>query len=290
MAGQLRGRRVGLERIGERPQPLEPGRLDEIRQLGELGLGLAREADDERRPQDKSGDRRPQPVDDRLRLGPRVTAVHQLEHPVVDVLQRHVQVRDDLPRPAQDVVQLLGEELRVAIQNPNPVDALDVLELTEQLGQPGPAVEVDAVIGHVLRHEDELADAVGGQLLGLLDDPLDRLGDVLAPHEGDCAERAEAIAALGDLQIGEVPRRDPQPGAVVLRLDRCRPEHLTLLVQAAQQPGGNLGDLLAAEDADDMVDLGELFEQPLALPLGQAAGDNDPLDVPPPLAVQQSPR
>ena len=39
-------------------------------------------------------------------------------------------------------------------------------------------------------------------------------------------------------------------------------------------------DLLAAEDAHDLVHLGELIEKDILLPLGQAAGDDDPFDVP----------
>ena len=113
------------------------------------------------------------------------------------------------------------------------------------------------------------------------DDLLDRLGDVLAAHLGDRAEGAEPVAAFGDLQVGEVPRRDPQPGRVVLGLDGRGAEDGPLLVQPAHEPVGDLGDLLAAEDADDLIDLGDLLQQHLPLPLGQAAGDDHPLDLPP---------
>ena len=106
----------------------------------------------------------------------------------------------------QGLVQLVGEVVRVVVEDADPVDPLDLVELAEQLGEPGPAVEVDAVIGHVLGDEVQLADAVGGQLAGLLDDLLDRLGDVLAAHVGDRAEGAEPVAPLGDLEVGEVPR------------------------------------------------------------------------------------
>ena len=50
--------------------------------------------------------------------------------------------------------------------------------------------------------------------------------------------------------------------------------------EPAQDPIGHPGDLLAAEDADDLVDLGKLLEQDVFLPLGQAAGDDHALDRP----------
>ena len=50
--------------------------------------------------------------------------------------------------------------------------------------------------------------------------------------------------------------------------------------EPAQDPVRDPGDLLAAEDADDLVDLGELLEQHVLLPLGQAAGDDHAPDRP----------
>ena len=142
------------------------------------------------------------------------------------------------------------------------------------------------VIGHVLGDQVQLADAVGGQLAGLLDDLLDRLGDMLAAHVGDRAEGAEPVAALGDLEIGQVLRGDPEPGPVVLGLDRGGAEDGPLLVEVAHDPVGDPGDLLAAEDADDLVDLGDLVQEHLALAFGQAAGDDHALDLAVPLAVE----
>ena len=55
------------------------------------------------------------------------------------------------------------------------------------------------------------------------------------------------------------------------RVSRGRVEHHPLLVQPAQQPIGNLGDFLAAEDADQVIDSRSIHEQRLFLPLGQAA-------------------
>ena len=164
-------------------------------------------------------------------------------------------------RAAENVVQLVREELRIAVKDAEPVDPLDLFELLEQIGQAGPAVEVETVVSHVLCDQDQLAHAVCGQLLGFGDDHLDRFGDMLAAHERDGAERANAIAAFGDFQIGEVSGGDAQPCAVVLRLNGRRPEQPPLLGEPAQQPVGDPNDLFAAEDADDIVDIGKPLEQ-----------------------------
>ena len=67
-----------------------------------------------------------------------------------------------------------------------------------------------------------------------------------------------------------------------------RAEYRSLLVQAAHDPLGNARDLLSAEDAHDLVDLGELIEQNILLALGQATGDNDPLTCPARLRTSNS--
>ena len=51
-------------------------------------------------------------------------------------------------------------------------------------------------------------------------------------------------------------------------------------------PVGDADDLLAAEDADDLVDLGHLLQQQVSFAFGQAAGDDHALDRSVPLAVQ----
>ena len=72
---------------------------------------------------------------------------------------------------AMVVDQLVGEVDRVGVEDANPLDAVDLVQLAQQLGQAHPAVEIEAVIGRVLGDEDQLADAVGGQLLGLARPP-----------------------------------------------------------------------------------------------------------------------
>jgi hypothetical protein len=60
-----------------------------------------------------------------------VPAVHHLEHAVVDVLERHIEVRQDLSRCAQDLVKLVGEEVRIVVEDAEPVDPLDLVELEQ---------------------------------------------------------------------------------------------------------------------------------------------------------------
>src|SRR5207248_11223407 len=133
------------------------------------------------------------------------------------------------------------------------------------------AGRVQAVVGGVLGDQEQLARAVGGELPGLAQDLIDGLGDVLAAHGGDGAEGAEAVAALGDLEVGEVARGDAQPGGVFQGADGGGPEEGALLVGPAVPEGAveDLGDLLAAEDADDVVDAGDFLEQVVLPALGE---------------------
>src|SRR5262249_49669725 len=144
-----------------------------------------------------------------------------------------------------------------------------------------PAIEIQAVVGGVLSNDDQLADAVGGQLAGLADDFLDRLGDVFAAHRRDGAKRAQPVAALGDFQVGIVPRRDPQPGGVLLGADWGRTEQAALFgdllsrLASRSRPLDHLGNLFAAKDTHDVIDAGDFLEQFVLLSLGQTAGNHD---------------
>ena len=146
--------------------------------------------------------------------------------------KRHVEIGNDPLRAGQNLVKLVGEVARVIVEDANPVELVNLVQLTEQLGQTRPAVEIDAVIRHVLGDQDQLADAVTGQLAGLVDHLLDGLGDVLAPHVGNRTEGTQAVASFGDLEVGEVAGRDPQPRAVVLGLHGRGAEERALLAQA----------------------------------------------------------
>src|SRR6266436_5882886 len=71
-----------------------------------------------------------------------------------------------------------------------------------------------------------------------------------------------------------MPGRDAEAIAVGQGADRGRAKDRALLLEATDEPVGDAGDLFAAKHADEMVDLGSVFEQLLFLPLGQTAGNN----------------
>ena len=175
---------------------------------------------------------------------------------------------------------------RVEIHQPDPLDPVHLLELVEQFHEPGLAVEVHAVVGRVLRDDHQLFHAVGGEFAGLADHLLDRLGGMLAPHLRDRAEGAGAIAALGDLEVGHVPRRDPHPARVVEGAGGGGAKDAPLVAKAADEPFGRAGDLVPREDADHGIHSGQFGEQRLLLPLGETAGHDHAAGAARPLQVE----
>jgi hypothetical protein len=73
--------------------------------------------------------------------------------------------------------------------------------------EPGAVLDVDAVGAGVLRDDEQFLDAGGDEVLRLAHDVADGAADEVAAQRGDDAEGAAVVAALGNLEIGVVPRR-----------------------------------------------------------------------------------
>ena len=96
---------------GERAR--ETGRSHHVERGGEVGLGLAGEADDDVGGDGGVGDRGAYPIDDpQVALGP-VAATHPAKHVVGTGLQRHVQGRTDVGRLGHRRDDVVGEVARV---------------------------------------------------------------------------------------------------------------------------------------------------------------------------------
>ena len=185
-----------------------------------LGLGLPGAAGDERRP-DRHARDLPQLAEERLDLLAGDPAFHDVQQPVVHVLERHVDVLHDPVAPADRVDHLVGEARRVGVHQPKPADVGQLaVERPQQARQAAGRADVVAVAGGVLSDQVQLDRAVGGQLLGLGQNLPDRLGPHRPADAGDRAEAAPLVAPLGHAEVSPVPRRQAEAGAVVLERTR----------------------------------------------------------------------
>ena len=166
--------------------------------------------------------------------------------------------------------------LRVRAGVADALDPLDRVDQAEQLGEADPRLhgKVAAVAVDVLAQQRHLADAVGGQRLGL-DDQLGRIAaDLAPPGRGDDAVGAVAVAALGDLQpaLELAHAAGRQVAGEVLELE---------VALGAERVGvEELGQLVDLTGAEGDVDEGEALEDLVLDRLRPAAADaHDPLRV-----------
>ena len=186
-------------------------------EIFEIVLGLAGEADDEGGADgDVRADLPPggQAVQHLLLIG---RAAHGLEHSGRGVLEGNVEVGKDLARGHQrdDVIHM---RVGIDIVHPHPGAEVaqflgHVVELRAHLAAVElrrPILDVDAIGAGVLADDQQFLDAGLDQPLGLVEHRGHGAGNEIAADRGDDAEGAAVVAALGNLQIGIVPRRQVQ--------------------------------------------------------------------------------
>ncbi len=115
---------------------VEPGRFDEPAQRGELLFSLAREADDERGPDGRVRELRPDAVEEPERPGPVEAPPHGFDEAGIGMLEGDVEVAADL-RAGHRLEQAAGDLLGIAVEKADPGDARDT---REPLQEPGEAV------------------------------------------------------------------------------------------------------------------------------------------------------
>ena len=274
LVGQLGRRGVLLLRVGEAAEALKLHLLDELGKLGEVRFGLAREAGDQRRAQRDARDLLPDLPHQRREARTVAAAVHRLQNPARRVLQRQVDVFDDLFLFGDRVEQLVGDRVRVAVQHADPVQLLDSAQAAQQLCERIFAVQVEPVARRILRDEDQLLRAVFNERARLLLDALHRAAAVAAADQRDRAVGAAVVAALGDLEVREVARRR--------KLAVAAQRHLFLLREALRKAFHRAfdagGDVAVRADAEHAVHLGQLLVDLLAVALRETSRDDELLD------------
>mmetsp|Transcript_1202 Transcript_1202/g.3714 ORF Transcript_1202/g.3714 Transcript_1202/m.3714 type:complete len:241 (-) Transcript_1202:807-1529(-) len=126
---------VVLLAVREEPAAVEPEVLDKLDELCMILLALAREARNERRAQLQIWNPVPQAAEQRQSVL-LARSLHPSQDALGNVLERDVNVLDDLVNLCYCIDEVLTEVARIAVEQPNPLYALDFCQLTEQITEP----------------------------------------------------------------------------------------------------------------------------------------------------------
>src|SRR3989344_8127449 len=207
------GRGAFDRRVLEAADAVQLGFGQPVEQVLEVFFGFAREADDEGRTDDQFRADLAPVLDARQGLVFEGRAFHGLEHFRSGVLERDVQVRQDLAGGHQRD-QLVHVRGRVHVVQAHP--HAQAAEGFAQLGhagfhrravpETGAVFHVDAVGAGVLGDHQQFFNAGFDQALGFVQHIAHRAADQLAAHRRDDAEAATVVAAFGNLQVRVVAR------------------------------------------------------------------------------------
>ena len=199
---------------------------------------------------------------------------HPAQHRHADVLQRHVHVRAHLGQRRHRVDQLGIDGRRIQVQQPDPCDAVDRIELRQQMREPAaPEAAIAPPHRRVLRDEDQLFGAAGRERARLGEDRLLGPRAKFSAQLRDDAERARVIAAFGDLQVRGGRRRRDEPRQKIMFRFGLEPQAHGLL--AGPRVVEQLDDRRVRAGADHAVDLRDQRLQLVAEPLRQAPRDDE---------------
>ena len=174
------------------------GVVEQAQRVGEIGLALAGEADDEVAGQRDIGPRGADALDQSQIVGGGVAAVHGGEDAVGAGLHRQMQIGHQRIEIAMGGDEIVVHVARMAGGVAQAVDARDFGEAEQQPAEaPVAAVGPFAMPGvDVLAEQRELAHAAIGKARRFGDDGFDRPRDLGAARIGHDAEGAELVAAF----------------------------------------------------------------------------------------------
>ena len=187
------------------------------------------------------------------------------------MLHGDVEVRHD-PGARPPLDERLVDVGRMQVHRADPGHAR-LAERQQEITDVAVAGQIASVGQRVLRDEDGFLHAPRRQSLDLFDHVGERPAPVTATELGNRAEGAAHVAPFRDLHVGvgDAARQEARRGRVVevARRRRGRP------VVAAGGLPDQVDDPREARGAEDPVDLGHLLEDVPAVPLGEAAGDDE---------------
>ena len=264
-----RCRRVLLLGVSKDAELIEPLCLNKIAQRLIMRVRLPGKSNDKRRANRHARDALTQFLDEPLDARARIGAVHRAQHRVMRVLEREINVFDDLRLRGKDLDEFVAEIFRIAVEHTDPRYFFNLGELPQETCKHRFAVEIEPIVRAVLRDENELAYTALRQLPRLGYDVLHRAAAEPAADERDRTERAAVIAALRDFHIGGIVRRRPQARCI------CVVDGIVLArnhkAASLQRLLDNLHDAAPRPRSDDGVRLRDLVEELLTVSLTETS-------------------
>ena len=188
------------------------------------------------------------------------------------MLQRNINILAHLVAFGEGCNQFIRKVIGIQVHNANPLDAFQLVEITQQLRQKQLAGEILAVACGVLRNYNQLLDAVSSKASGLCHNIFIRTAGVGTAQLRNNAVGAAVVAALGNFQIRHVIRRGQHSGQSLHIFAFQLLQMLYAL--ACQHLVDNPTDIGEAVGADDSVYLRHAFEKLVCIALAEAACHN----------------
>lgn len=111
-------------------------------------------------------------------------ALHGVEDGIVNMLNGQIDVGTYFIVFSDRAEQIGGNTGRMRIKQPDPFDPLNLRQIVQQIGKPGPPFQIPAVTGRVLRRNDDFPDASLGQSFGFAENIIRRTAARRAAQEG----------------------------------------------------------------------------------------------------------
>ena len=212
LALHLSGQAALLLRVGKDARVVKADGVHKVDKVAELVVGLGREADHGRGTDHDAGDTLTQIAEQVLELLARTRTAHSLEDARVAVLHGDIDIGQHLGGIANRLDKLVGHALRLQVENTDP-DVLRTHGLgygAQQLRQIARRALGDVTIrkvgapdARVLADQHDLSHATGNQVAHLGNNALGIARVITTADIRDHAEATEAVAAIGDLDVGD---------------------------------------------------------------------------------------
>jgi hypothetical protein len=268
---------------------LELAVFDEVHEFVEVGIGFAREADDEGGANGDAGDASADAFEEVPNVGAIRFTTHESQHVIADVLQGHVDVASHFWAFGDGLNEVVAPVGRMGVEEADPEVAFDFVESPNECGEGFAFGRVDATagfgavfgplvhaeVGGVLGDEIDFLDSGSDEVARFFDDGFLGATAVAAADLRDDAEGAGMVAAFRNFDVSEVFGGEAEARGVVVGDVFGLPSDevfLSLRSHEALDDGGNGGDLV---EADEGVDVGHEAGKVLSEALGKATGDDD---------------